>query len=417
MKTKTKTREAGQAMIIIVFAIVGIIGAAALAIDGTNAFIDSRRAETAASAAALTGALTRIEGGNWRAAALAAAAANGYDNNGVTNTVELNTPPLEGPYAGDSEYIEVVLTSRLRTYFGVVVGIPTITSVARVISQSKPSEMGAMFPGYALVSLAPESQCEHHRAFSIHSEATINLYGGGIFVNSDNPDCALMSYGSGSIRIRDANRITVVGGANIQKPQLITPFPVDQGRAPIPYPPPYQLPQVGCGSKIATPDFENGTITSGNYEDGVFPPDGIKFLEPGVYCLQDDFIIKEGQTLEGKNVVFVMEDGDVRFSGYAEFDLSAPKTGRAAGLLIYMPSGNWGTINLNGSDYSKLRGTILALHGTLRINGLDAIRGGAYHSQMIAYNIEVNSTDNIEIQYEEEDNWATMSMPEVILIK
>lgn len=414
---KRKTHESGQAMILIVFTIIGLIGAAALAIDGTNAFIDSRRADTAASAAALTAALTRIEGGNWRAAALATAAANGYDNDGVTNTVEMNTPPLSGPYAGDSEYIEVILTSHLRTYFGVVIGIPTITSVAHVVSRSKPSELGNMFPGYALVSLAPESQCEHHRAFSIHSEATINLYGGGIFVNSDNKDCALMSYGSGSIRIRDANRITVVGGASIQKPKLITPYPVDEGKAPIPYPPPYKLPQVGCGSKIATPDFESETISSGNYEDGIFPPDGIKYLEPGVYCLQDDFIIKEGQFLEGKNVVFVMEDGNVRFSGYAEYDLSAPKTGRAAGLLIYMPGGNWGTINLNGSDYSKTRGTIFAPHGTLRINGLDAIRGAAYHSQMIAYYIEVNSTDNIEIQYKAEDNWETLSMPEVILIK
>jgi hypothetical protein len=226
-----------------------------------------------------------------------------------------------------------------------------------------------------------------------------------------------MSYGSGSIRIRDENRITVVGGADIQKPQLITPFPVEEGKAPIPYPPPYKMPRAGCGSKIATPDFESETISSGNYEEGIFPPDGIKYLESGVYCLQDDFILKEGQYLEGKNVVFVMEDGNIRFSGYAEFDLSAPQNGPNAGLLIYMPSGNWGVINLNGSDYSKLRGTILAPHGRLRINGLDAIKGGAYHSQMIAYTIEVNSTDNIEIQYEDEDNWDTLTMPEVIFIK
>lgn len=410
-------RERGQAMILIVFGIIGLIGAAALAVDGTNAFIDSRRADTAASAAALTAALTRIEGGDWRAAALAAAAANGYDNNGVSNTVELNTPPLEGPYAGNSEYIEVILASHLRTYFGVVVGIPTVTSVARAIAQSKPSEMGEMFPGYALVSLAPKSKCEVHRAFSIHSEATINLYGGGIFVNSNNPNCALMSYGSGSIRIRDASRITVVGGADIQKPKLITPFPVDEGKAPIPYPPPYKLPQVGCGSKVATPDFESGTMTPGVYEDGVFPPEGIKYLEPGAYCLRDDFILKEGQFLEGKSVTFVMEDGNIRFSGYAEFDLSAPTSGRNDGLLIYMPSDNWGIINLNGSDTSVMRGTVLALHGALRINGLDALKGGAYHSQMIAYTIEVNSTDNIEIQYKDEDNWDTLTMPEVILIK
>ncbi len=62
--------EKGQAMILIVFSIIGLIGMAALAIDGGNAYVDSRRAETAASAAALTAATTRIEGGNWRAAAL-----------------------------------------------------------------------------------------------------------------------------------------------------------------------------------------------------------------------------------------------------------------------------------------------------------------------------------------------------------
>ena len=89
--------ERGQAIILIVFTIIGLIGVSALAVDGVNAFIDSRRADTAASAAALTAALTRIEGGDWRAAALATALANGYDNNGITNTVELNTPQPTDP--------------------------------------------------------------------------------------------------------------------------------------------------------------------------------------------------------------------------------------------------------------------------------------------------------------------------------
>ncbi len=69
-KINPRPSEKGQAIIIIIFAIVGLIGMSALAIDGTNAYADSRRAETAASAAALTAALTRIEGGDWRAAAL-----------------------------------------------------------------------------------------------------------------------------------------------------------------------------------------------------------------------------------------------------------------------------------------------------------------------------------------------------------
>ncbi|MBV5279776.1 MAG: hypothetical protein J0651_00390, partial [Actinobacteria bacterium] len=77
-------------------------------------------------AAALTAALTRIECGDWRSAALTTAKANGYDNNGISNIIEMNTPPLSGPYAGNAEYIEVIITSHLDTYFGPVIGVPQV---------------------------------------------------------------------------------------------------------------------------------------------------------------------------------------------------------------------------------------------------------------------------------------------------
>ncbi len=411
-----KNSERGQAIIIIVLSIIGLLGASALAIDGTSAYIDSRRADTAASAAALTAALTRIEGGNWRAAALATAAANGYDNNGTTNIVELNTPPLSGPYAGNSEYIEVIITSRMPTYFARVVGIPSITSVANVVSQSKPSEMGEMFPGYALVSLAPKSKCDNNIAFWIHNEATLTLIGGGLFVNSNNSKCALMTRGGGSIRAMDNGRITVVGGADIRNTRLITPYPVETGMAPVPYPLPYKMPKGGCGDKIAKFDEESLTVTPGTWEEGVFPPEGVTHLDSGVYCLQDDFIING--PLEGNGITIFMEDGDFKVGNSdADIDLSAPKSGGFEGLLIYMPPDNNGIIALNGSDASKYMGTILAPAGDIRINGMDNIKGAAYHSQIIGYYIEVDGTENVEINYKDEQNWDTLSMPEVVLIK
>ncbi|NOH03533.1 MAG: hypothetical protein HND47_17010 [Chloroflexi bacterium] len=416
--TKSKIGEKGQAIILIVFSIIGLIGMSALAIDGVNAYVDSRRAETAASAAALTAALTRIEGGNWRAAALATAAANGYNNDGVTNTVELNTPPLTGPYSGNSEYIEVIITSHLRTYFGVVIGIPTITNISNVVSQSKPAVLGEMFPGYAVVSLAPRSECDRRISFWVHSEATLNLEGGGLFVNSNNPECAFISFGSGSVRVRDASRISVVGGARVQKPQLITPFPMETGIAPIPYPPAYREPRVGCGSKIATFDQDTGTVSPGNWEeDEIFPPDGATSLDKGVYCIQGDFIVGDGKTLEGHGVVIIMEDGNFKVSGNATVDLSAPKSGPNEGLLLYMPILNEGVIVLNGSDESKFMGTIYAPSADIHINGLDHLRGGAYHSQIIGYYIEVDGTDNIYVRYKDEQNYDTFAMPEVILVK
>jgi hypothetical protein len=123
-------------LILIVFSIIGLLGMSALAIDGGNAYVDRRRAETAASAAALTASITRIEGGNWRNAALITAETNGYNNDGVTNIVELNTPPINGPYKGNSEYIQVIITSYLDTYFGPVVGVPQTINIAQAVSQS-----------------------------------------------------------------------------------------------------------------------------------------------------------------------------------------------------------------------------------------------------------------------------------------
>jgi hypothetical protein len=164
-------------------------------------------------------------------------------------------------------------------------------------------------------------------------------------------------------------------------------------------------------------DELTGTMTPGNYEEGVFPPEGVHTLEGGVYCLSDDFIVRENYVLEGDGVVIVMEHGKMKISGHAEINLRAPRNGPNAGLLIYMPIDNQGLIDLNGSDTSSFRGTIFAPRGEVRLNGLDSLLGAAYHSKIIAYYIEVDGADNIEVNYKPEDNWETLSMPEVILIK
>ena len=408
-----KKSESGQALIIIVFSILGLMGMSALAIDGGNAYVDRRRAETAASAAALSASITRIEGGNWRAAALAAAKTNGYDNNGISNTVELNTPPLNGPYVGNSEYIEVIITSHLSTYFGPVIGFPTITNVVNAVSQSKPAEYGQMFDGYALVSLAPRSKCDRQKSFWIHSEATINLEGGGLFINSNNPDCAFIQFGSGSVRIRDDSPFTVVGGAQVQKPKLITPFPMQTGAIPMPYPPAIQMPKVSCGATMAIADVELGTMTPGNWDDGDFPPEGIHTLESGIYCINGDFIVDGGERLIGNSVVLLIEHGSVHISGQAEVELSSPRAGTLNGLLMYVPIKNKSIIALSGNKDSSYQGTIFAPGADVRINGLDSDFG--YHSQIIGYYIEVDGTSNIHIKYIDDQNYDAYKMPEVIL--
>jgi len=403
--------EKGQAIILIIFSIVGLVGMSALAVDGGNAYLERRKAQSAADAAALSGAIARIKGEDWRAHALASAQSNGYDNNGVTNSVELNTPPLSGPYIGDPEYIEVIVTSRLDTFFGVVIGIPELVISTRAVTQTKPAEYGQMFEGYALVSLAPHSDCNKNRSFWIHGEATLSLEGGGLFVNSDNPDCAYIQQGSGSVRIEDGFPFSIVGGASIQKPKLHTPFPPQTGAIPVNYPPAIQLPKIGCGSKTAEVIGEDGNaMTSGNW-DGDFPPEGVTNLESGIYCINGNVIVEN--TLHGSSVVLVIKDGGVRFSGAAEIQLSAPRAGDFDGLLLYMPLENKNRIVLNGNFYSSFSGTILAPAAEMHINGNESERG--FHSQIIGYTIEVGGMDIITINYNDEQNYDAFRMPEVLL--
>ncbi len=409
---KFRKTEKGQALILIVFSIIGLIGIAALAVDGGNAYVEKRRAQNAADASALGGALARIKGYSWVQETYKIADNNGFDNNGDSNVVQVFSPPATGENAGDVEYIQVIITNHVSTYFGSVIGIRQVTVTGEAISRTKTPEIKEILDGNAIISLAPTSDCNNQRSFWIHGESTLDISGGGIFINSNNPDCALFQNGSGSIRLEDGE-ISIVGGASIQKPQLLTPYPPKTNSIPIPYPPPFFMPKVGCGGKMAEVLEDGITMSSGSYDEDIFPPEGVQFLESGVYCITGDFLIGGG-SLEGNNLTFLIEDGKVKWSGNAHIDLSAPMGGGdLAGLLIYAPIENKNKMVISSDDDSSLKGTILMPGAEIHLNGGSSEDG--YHSQIIGYRIESNGQSNIVIKYKDEQNYDTYNMPEIQL--
>ena len=152
-----KCEKRGQALIIIALALVGIVGMVALVVDGGRVFLDRRSAQNAADAAALASALVRINGsGDWVGTAIASAAQNGYNNDGVTNIVQVYSPPKDGPHAGNIEYLQVIITSNVTTYFARVVGRDRITNVVDAVARTKPAEIKQLMNGSAVVSLVEE---------------------------------------------------------------------------------------------------------------------------------------------------------------------------------------------------------------------------------------------------------------------
>jgi Flp pilus assembly protein TadG len=406
-----RPKEHGQALIVVVLAIVALAGMAGLVVDGGNAFLDRRNAQNAADSAALAAAVTRVRGTTGQSisgAAFSAAAQNGYDNNGTSNIVEVHHPPISGPYKDNEEYVQVIITSHVKTYFARLVGRKELTNKVEATARTKTPEVREILNGQAVISLAPVSDCNNHKSFWVHGEATLDITGGGVFVNSDNNQCAFIQQGSGSIRIQDNHQINVVGAASIQKPQLLTPG-VTVGVASSPYPPPFFLPKFGCGGEAEISE-DGTTMTSGSWDD-VFPPPGVTQLEGGTYCLKKGMDITGD--LEGSNVTFKVEDGDIHWSGTANIVLDAPNTGDLKGLLLFVPMNNPNKIVLNGGADSNIKGTILAPASAIHINGNDSDAG--FKSQIIGYTIDVNGDSNVVIYYKDELNYNTMTMPEIQL--
>ena len=411
MKSNRRS-ERGQALIIIVFSIIALVGATALAIDGGNVYAERRRAQNAADAAALAGALERINNNtsSWTDAVFQSAAKNGYNNDGVTNIVKVYSPPISGPNAGDVEYIQVQITSHTRTYFASVLGIPQITNEVQAVSRTKTPQYLPMFGGAAVVSMSPTSDCNNFRSFWVWGEATLDITGGGIFVNSNNPDCAIITNGEGSIRIRDNHQIQVVGGASIQKPKLITPFPPITSAPPVSYPPPFYMPKVGCAGKMAIIQADGHTMSPGTWSD-TFPPPVVTTLSSGIYCLDGDFYMGDNSKLTGVGVVIKMEHGRLHFASSAQIGLSSPGAGDLAGLLIYQPQDNTHYLSINANAYSNISGTILAPGAQIRIHGNASAYG--FHSQIIGYTIQVDGQDDIIFKIIDGQNYKALTFPQI----
>ena len=124
--------ERGQMLVMIALLTTALLGLVGLAVDTGFHFVERRQLQNAADHAALAAAYELKSGGSTADAAevaLAYAAANGYDNDGTTNTVTFNSPATTGNFAGEEGSIEVVVRDlNVRTFF-IHVLIPSTTQI------------------------------------------------------------------------------------------------------------------------------------------------------------------------------------------------------------------------------------------------------------------------------------------------
>jgi Flp pilus assembly protein TadG len=432
--------QKGQALILIALAIVAMVSFLALAIDGGNAFADRRQAQNAADAAALAAAMryaqdTTLTNTYFNTLVVQRTTENGYNNTQPRSTVVLTIE--EAPANQCPEFVDepglhftVDIDSNSPTWFGRILGINTMHNHVTSKALSCPAVHEPAFKGTAVVALN-KTVCQAIKISGTSNTQVTSSTNQGLYVASSctdvptNPQNALYG-GSGSV---SAPSVSVVGGA--YGSSIFLPTVVQTGVARINSL--YDWPGIDalCPASTPTMTVSGNSLTPGvfpgsnnSWTNKVFPPAGIQTLQPGVYCLDNDFKTTNSDTLNGTGVIIVQRRGEINIQGGA-INLAAPNDANSVyrGLLFYMPESNTDTygslskgITIAGSGSSQYDGSIVAPYAHVTINGSSAT-DGPFKTQVIADTITLGGGGTLTLVYDAEQQYKPPIPAGIQLIK
>jgi len=403
----------------IALAAIVLFGFASLALDGSMIFSDRRHAQNAADTAVMSAALAKVRGQNYTSAAVLRATSNGYDNNGTTNLVEVYDPPIDGNYAGNSEYVQVKITSHVKTVFARVLGTVEVVNHTQAVARAVLSSKSTLFGGQALVALN-KTACP---AFEYNGSSNTTVTGSGIFVNSncDSGSNQALNTSSGSAALT-VPCMSVVGGvtmstnATLNSPGVNCANSTNNRSLQIVNPmATFATANIPCGNTAGT--YTATTLNPGNYS-GAFPPGGQTIMQPGIYCVDagnSGFTLQGGQTLSGSDILIYMKTGNVKWtSGGIHISAISDRSYVYSGLLLYMDPGNCDQVSISGNGTSSFIGTILAPCSNVSLSG-GSTSGTTFNNQIISDTITLTGSNALNINFEADQQWQPPKSPSLEL--
>ena len=411
-------RERGQVLLLVALLATVLVGILALVVDGGFLYVQRRQAQNGADEAALSAVYELTYGGSAADATQAAlqnAAANGFDNDGASNTVTVNSPPLSGEHVGDPNFVEVIVTENPTTFF-IHVLVPGGGSVSARGVAGFNSAPGGPASDASIITLN-QSDC---------ASLTVNANGaftaeGPILINSNCPQYAATFGCNGQCQALGG--IESVGG--VETDENCSPCNVTTA-APFPDPLAGVLPP--CFPNSPTPcenvdDLGNpGSLTVRNgpasdpqkYTDTSSPllpgiyyggidinPNESLVMMPGVYVIAGGgFKVNSNASFTANGIyIYNTNDPDCPFCGYGDFgqiilstndvaNLTPMTTGAYAGLLMFQDRNNTEKAVFAPND-SLGKGTVYIPSAEVDISPNDNMA-----LQVIADTINVNNNDN-----------------------
>lgn len=422
------SNESGQALILLAFGIVALLGFTALAIDGGMIYSDRRHAQNGTDAASLAGGGAAALGlenshvtyGNWncndgrisnarqsaRTAAIQRADDNDFtidqdisDKNGVSATCHVED---NGSWLDKYIDIRTMITSGTQTAFAHFIYAGPWQNEVEAVTRVRPRSPLAF--GNAIMSTRLD--CPNSNTGGVHFDGnnTVTVSGGGIFSNS-----CLDAGGSVQVNVVGGDGITCTGAGcyDAHGGPSISPAP-EAGNYPIPASM-FTIPPPDCS---AVPDrgshTGDGTINPGRYSR-IKITNGELELRPGLYCVTGEFDI-QGGLVTGSGVTIYITTGNFQSNGNATVQLTAPPARSCAdcppaipGVLIYLAEGNTSSVTLLGTSDSQYLGLVFAPNGMIEVGGAGSSMNEV-HAQLIGDTVKIHGNANLVVNFDDDLN-------------
>lgn len=413
-----KKSEKGQALILIVFAMIGLIGLTGLTVDGGYAYSDRRNAQNAADSAAFAAALAQSRGQNVTTTAQSVTTANGYNNNGTTNIVTVTTAASPSgvcpPQATNNLDITVQITSHVNTTFSTMVGVETVTNKVTATTRACGTYTAPLFNGNAIVSLSPSGL-----GFDATGNPDWVINGGGIFSNS-NTCPSVKRQGAASLDIETGYGITTPGCVS-----GISGVPINQGSGVAQYNwSDYKalLPLTPACNGVAT---QSGGLWNPQVgaDGSTIAFSGDMIFNSGLYCVTNSPGPFHG-SISGTGVTFYIMSAnfEMKFNGGGNLTATAPTGGDYGGVLMYLaPQENNGillntqAIDMRGNGSGSITGSIIAPSADITMFGNSGTNG--FHTQIIGYQVDSGGNADQMINYETNENYQAQQPALISLLK
>lgn len=419
---KVQSSEKGQALILIILAIVVIFGFAALAVDGGRIYSERRRAQAAADSAALGAAYEAASGKTVtkaKAKVMELAEANGFKNKlgpgGVPVKdhevlVEYFNPPISGPYKGDNLYHQVRITERVDPIFSQLLYGGETEIVVEAVTYTNKGCKTCYSPGNAIHAMNAKAGS----ALEFDGNVNVTVANGSIFSNSDASDSGRKNGGSGKIEVQKGE-IKVVGGWKGDT-SGVSPKPIEGAdHLSVPSVPVPDCANAPLGSMVGN---KGGTLNPGRFPSGIKINGGDWTMNPGMYCVEDTFTVNGNATVKGDGVFIAMMSGDLKLNGNGEVqlkyanDLKDGKGTQWGGMLVYAPYGNKSGVSLSGGNNTMYSGTIYIPDAECSLGGNSDSYG--YYAKIMCDTIKIHGSTNVYIYYDPTYNWQPAPVIELM---